>query len=87
MAVRVAVDPGVTEAEVGETVTEVTTAASTVIVAVAIMVLSEDDVAVIVAEPTATPVTWPLVASTVAIVPSELDQPTVSALISTPFWS
>ena len=71
----------------GDTVIELATAVSTVIVAVALTVLTDDEVAVIVALPVVDPpVTTPL-ASTEATPGAEEVQVTDSPLITSPFWS
>ena len=87
VGVSVWVAEGVSVAEVGDSVIEVTVPAITVTVAVPVTVLSVAEVAVIVASPKVVPpVTTPVEASTVATLSSEDDQVTVSLLISSPFW-
>jgi hypothetical protein len=88
VACRDVVLPATTEADVGETVTVVTTGAGGGVLVTVIAAVPDllELVAVIIAEPAATPLTTPL-AFTVATPVLLLDQVTDWPLIVLPFWS
>jgi hypothetical protein len=83
VATSVVVAPATTDADVGATVTVVTTGGTAVTVMLEVPVLPEL-VAVIVAEPAATPVTTPL-EFTVAAAALLVDQVTVCPVMTLPF--